>query len=684
LSTRSVVAHAQAGQRDDASAHLGHTLPIQSMAADMLVPASSSRVRAACAILAALLMLVSASPAPALGRPADTARRGYVVVLKSGSDVTGTLRRHGVRARQVYGHAVKGFAAELAASERDALDRDPQVAFIEPDRVVRLAGQVLPAATNRVEADLAPVARIDGADQRVNADIAIIDTGIQPNHPDLNVVGGHNCINSQTGAWSDGNGHGTHVAGIAAALDNGIGTVGVAPGARLWSVRVFDSTGFSRLSWIVCGIDWVTAQNDPANPARPRIEVANMSLRDEGTDDASCGAINRDAEHAAICRAVARGVTYVVAAGNDATAASRWIPAAYNEVITVSALADYNGIGGGGARQTCTLLGASDADDTFANFSNYGSDVDLIAPGKCVYSTYPGSTYQYSSGTSMATPSVTGAAALYKSLNPGATPAAVRYALRAAGSFDWFTSSDPDGTLEPLLNVYGFGGAADNARPTSSVPIGSFVPGATIPTSGLLPLRVSWSGADSGGSGIAHYHVGRSIDGRAYTTVLRANAAARLFAEWRAPNHAYRYRVLAWDHAANLSAPATSAGWIPRAVQSTNSTVAYRGAWRTWLHSSAYGGGTRYSGAAGATATFRFTGRAIAWIAPLGRLSGAAQVYVDGRYVRTVNLYAAGAHPRRIVFEQRWAASGTHTISVRVAGTAGHPRVDVDAFLFIS
>jgi subtilisin len=666
------------------SADLGHTAPIQPMPADTLRPASPPRVRAACTVLCALLMLVSGVPGAVHGRTSDAPRRSYVVVLRDTAHVGRALGRHGVRARHVYGHAVKGFAAELAPSERDALSRDPDVAFVEPDRVVRLAGQVLPASTNRVEADLAPVARIDGADQRVNADIAIIDTGIQPNHPDLNVVGGYNCISSNRAAWSDGNGHGTHVAGIAAALDNGIGTVGVAPGARLWSVRVFDSTGYSRLSWIVCGIDWVTAQNDPADAARPRMEVANMSLRDPGMDDGRCGSLNRDAEHAAICRSVARGVTYVVAAGNDATSAARWIPGAYNEVITVSALADYNGIGGGGARQPCTVMGGSDADDTFANFSNYGSDVDLIAPGKCVYSTYPGSSYRYSSGTSMATPAVAGAVALYKTLNPAATPAAVRSALRAAGSLDWFTSSDPDGAPEPLLNVYGFGGTPDGIAPSASVPLASFVPGVTLPTTGHLPLRVSWSGSDGGGSGIAHYHVGRSIDGATYRTVLRLNAAARLFAEWRLPGHSYRYRVLAWDHAANLGPAATGAAWGLRALHSTSTAVVYRGPWTTWMHSSAHGGGTRYSTTAGATATLRFTGRAVAWVAQLGRLSGSAQVYVDGRYVRTVSLYAAGAQPRRVVFAQHWASSGTHTISIRVAGTAGHPRVDVDAFLLIT
>jgi subtilisin family serine protease len=602
--------------------------------------------------------------------------------MRGGATVAGALGRHRLQARQVYGHALKGFAADLAPGQRDALARDPDVAFVERDRVVELAAQVVPDATRRVEATRAPAARIDGVDQRVNADIAIIDTGIQPDHPDLNVAGGHNCIDSRPGAWADGNGHGTHVAGIAAALDNGFGTVGVAPGARLWSVRVFDSSGFSRLSWIICGIDWVTAQDDPSNPSRPLFEAANMSLRDPGSDDGSCGAVNHDTEHVAICRSVGRGITFVVAAGNDSTTASRWIPAAYNEVITVSALADYNGIGGGGAGQDCSVPGSGDGDDSFADFSNYGSDVDLIAPGKCVYSTYPGG-YKTISGTSMATPSVTGAVALYKSLNTTASPAAVRSALRAAGSFDWFTTTDPDSTHEPLLNVYGFGGQADSVAPSATPPSVRFFPAAYVTPGGRIPLRLTWSGRDDQ-SGVAHYRLQGSTNGSSYANLYPANAAASSVTDWRTAGSTYRYRVQSWDHAGNAGSYATTAIWRLVGLQSTSASIAYRGTWRTSFTDAAYGGGTKYAVAARATATLRFTGRAVAWVAQLGPTSGSARVFIDGRYVRTVSLFANRSHPRLIAFEQRWAGSGAHTIAVEVLGTAGHPRVDVDAFLLIS
>jgi subtilisin family serine protease len=128
------------------------------------------------------------------------------------------------------------------------------------------------------------------------------------------------------------------------------------------------------------------------------------------------------------------------------------VPAAYDEAITVSALADFNGLPGGGAAPTCR----ADVDDTFADFSNFGADVDLIAPGVCILSTYRGGSFATISGTSMATPHVSGGAALYKATHPTATPAAVKSALQAAATTNWNTATDPDGVADRLLNVATF------------------------------------------------------------------------------------------------------------------------------------------------------------------------------------------------------------------------------------
>ena len=419
------------------------------------------------AALTILGLFTSAPDATAAGKKSP-----MIVVLDRDADVDAAVKRdkrdHGVKPTNVFKHAARGYAAELTAGEARAIEREGSVMGVIPDSVVELVAQVTPPGVRRVRAPSSPLTHINGVDlasHRVNADVAIIDTGIQPDHPDLRVVGGYDCTRtgtrterSRSSRWRDDHGHGTHVAGIVGALDNTRGVVGVAPGVRLWAVRVFTATGYSRISWIACGIDWVTSKRDPNDAARPLIEVANMSLRDEGTDDRNCGYSRIDIEHQAICRSTARGTLYVVAAGNDSNVAGNWRPGSYNEVVTVSAMADYDGKPGGLASAPCVAFGRRDSDDTFADFSNYGLDIDVVAPGVCVRSTYRGSTYATISGTSMATPHVAGAAALFLVAHPGTPPADVRSAIRAAGAFDWRTWSDRDSTIDPLLDVSSFGG----------------------------------------------------------------------------------------------------------------------------------------------------------------------------------------------------------------------------------
>lgn len=376
----------------------------------------------------------------------------YLVALKYGAP-TAVAAQHaalGVHVDRVFTHALDGYVGRMTADVAATVARDPRVQAVTLDRRITAAGQETPPGVVRARAPRSVTRSGDGKGA-VDADIAVLDTGIDIDHPDLNVAGGVNCVDQGAGLlgpdpdapnpddYDDPKGHGTHIAGIAAAKDNGIGVVGIAPGARLWAVRVLDAHGNGSLGTLLCGIDWVTAHADV-------IEVANMSLsgldQDKGCSDGGL--------HEAICRSVAAGVTYTVAAGNAGDDAEDYSPASYDEVLTVSALADYDGKPGGLAEAPS---GCPGTDDDFAGFSNFGPDVDLVAPGVCIVSTWKDGGYAELTGTSQAAAHVAGAAALYLSKHPDATPAEVRAALIAAGSQDWFTSTDPDDHPDPLLDV---------------------------------------------------------------------------------------------------------------------------------------------------------------------------------------------------------------------------------------
>lgn len=400
--------------------------------------------------LLALALTVASTTAATAETSSQQGIDQYIVVLADTASARDVAREHaaahGATVGHVYSHALRGYSARLSAKAVEALTRDSRVSFVQRDGIVHATAQTMPTGIDRADAEKSATAAIDGADTRVNVDVAIIDTGIDLDHPDLNVhtAGAKNC--STGNSADDGNGHGTHVAGTVGALDNSTGVVGMAPGARVWPVRVLDNRGSGSWSAVVCGIDYVTANAD-------KIEIANMSLGGSGSDDGNCGNSNNDAMHKAICASVAAGVTYVVAAGNSYVDAKGFVPAAYDEVITVSALADFDGKSGGLAGSTCR----SDEDDTLANFSNFGADIDLIAPGVCINSTWKGGGYNTISGTSMASPHVAGGAALYKATHPSASPSSVKSALQTAGTTDWiWPGQDPDGIKEKLLNVATF------------------------------------------------------------------------------------------------------------------------------------------------------------------------------------------------------------------------------------
>nr|WP_309221794.1 S8 family peptidase [Halorussus sp. MSC15.2] len=257
-----------------------------------------------------------------------------------------------------------------------ALDASPNVRYVEENGTMHALAQSLPWGVNRVDADRTAA---DGS----GADVAIIDTGIDGNHPDLEANLGAGAAFTSCSSWSaectynwgDDNGHGTHCAGIAGGVDNNQGVVGVAPGVTLHAVKVLGSNGGGRYSDIAAGIEYVADQG---------WDVGSLSL------GGSASSTIRDA----VRYADSRGVTLVAAAGNSGPCTDCvGYPAAYPETIAVS---------------------STNSNDGLSNFSSTGPEVDIAAPGSDIYSTYVGGGYDTLSGTSMACPHVAGAAGILR------------------------------------------------------------------------------------------------------------------------------------------------------------------------------------------------------------------------------------------------------------------------------
>lgn len=286
---------------------------------------------------------------------------------------------HGFRAEHLYSATIKGFSARLTAEQIQRLEEDELVRYVEPDGTMTAIQQVLPWGVDRVEADLSSTRAGDGAGSVDSVNVYIIDTGIDRTHADLTVVNHVDFTGLLGGGNRDCHGHGTHVAGTAGARDNAIDVVGVAPGVKLTGVKVLNCLGTGSTSTVIQGVDWVTA-----NGAKPA--VANMSL----------GGATSNALDDAVRRSSFTGVVYAIAAGNDGANACNTSPAragagTNNGIITVAAL---------------------DMANQEASFSNFGSCVDLWAPGVDILSTRNGGGTTTMSGTSMASPHVAGVASL--------------------------------------------------------------------------------------------------------------------------------------------------------------------------------------------------------------------------------------------------------------------------------
>ncbi len=392
---------------------------------DLLVMAHlrSTRIRTAAVTTVAAAALVGgltalpAQAAPAEGRvlaanSPTAVQDSYIVTLKSqagfkASSATGKdlIKEYGGTVKKTFGAALNGYTATLSAAEARRLAADPAVAAVEQNQTVRVTDTTqsnAPWGLDRIDQTSLPLSGTytypDSAGSGVTA--YVIDTGVRITHSQISgrASYGYDAVDGDTTA-SDGNGHGTHVATMIAGS-----TYGVAKKAKIVAVRVLDNNGSGTTAGVIAGIDWVTRNH--SGPS-----VANLSL----------GGGASSTLDTAVRNSIASGVTYAVAAGNSSANASSYSPARVTEAITV---------------------GATTRTDARASYSNYGSVLDIFAPGSSITAGwYTSDTATNTiSGTSMATPHVAGAAAVYLAGHTSATPAQVATALTSGATTGKVTS----------------------------------------------------------------------------------------------------------------------------------------------------------------------------------------------------------------------------------------------------
>ncbi|AST91496.1 S8 family peptidase [Sutcliffiella cohnii] len=284
---------------------------------------------------------------------------------------------------------------ELPEKAVAALKNNPNVEFIEHNAEVQTYAQTTPWGVTHINAHRAHSSGVTGSGVKV----AILDTGIHASHPDLNVRGGASFISGESNPYIDSNGHGTHVAGTVAALNNTVGVLGVAYNAELYAVKVLSASGSGTLSGIAQGVEWSIAN---------KMDVINMSLG---------GSSGSTALQRAVDNAYRNNIVVVAAAGNSGAQGNRntiGYPARYSSVIAV---------------------GAVDSNNNRASFSSVGSELEVMAPGVSILSTVPGSSYASYNGTSMASPHVAGAAALLKAKYPNWSAAQIRNKLNSTTTY---------------------------------------------------------------------------------------------------------------------------------------------------------------------------------------------------------------------------------------------------------
>jgi subtilisin family serine protease len=365
--------------------------------------------RLAAASIAALSVAAFSTPAHA-----EKIANAYICVFKKdrvGQDevpgkANAAARAHGGSVKFVYRNTIRGFAANMSEAAVTAMRRsNPAIAYCEQDQVASLGPikvDARPGGGGGSTAEIIPwgITRVNGGVSGVGKTAWIIDSGIDPMHPDLTIDAGRSRdFTGSRNGWTDENGHGSHVAGTVAAKDNDIGVVGVAAGASVVAVRVLDRRGSGAYSGVIAGVDYVKGAGKAG-------DVANMSLG---------GPVSQALDDAVL--AAAGSVKFALAAGNESDDADNHSPAR---------------AGGVSATDNVFAVSAFAKGDAFASFSNYGADVSWAEPGVSIQSTYKDGGYATLSGTSMASPHLAGLMLLGTVAKNGTV------------------SGDPDGNPDPI------------------------------------------------------------------------------------------------------------------------------------------------------------------------------------------------------------------------------------------